>query len=178
MDIVKLCLYTGACKAELINVSDLVLLPELREFCEQNACGAYGKNYTCPPHIGEINDLIEKLKTYNKAVIWQNIYPLEDSFDYEGMMDAKKDHDIQTREVADKIYTEPGMTRTLILGAGGCTLCESCAANDDTPCKNPSKALSSLEAYGINVSKIENITNMKYINGQDTVTYFSGVFFD
>ena len=28
-----------------------------REMCRQNVCGRYGKNYKCPPHIGEPADL-------------------------------------------------------------------------------------------------------------------------
>jgi hypothetical protein len=35
----------------------------------------------------------------------------------------------------------------------------------------------SLEAYGINVSELAKSAGMKYINGQDTVTYFGAVLF-
>ena len=35
----------------------------------------------------------------------------------------------------------------------------------------------SREGYGIYVAKIEDVSGMKYINGKDTVTYFSGVFY-
>ena len=177
MNIVKLCLDFGAAKAEEIPISKLVLMPELREFCRQNACGEYGRNYTCPPHIGEIDDLIKKIKGFEKAVMWQNIYPLEDSFDFDGMMDAKRNHDTMTYKIADEVYQVLGMQNALVLGAGGCTLCEECAAKTNAPCPSPDKALSSLEAFGINVSKIEEISSMKYINGENTVTYFSGVFF-
>ena len=37
-------------------------------------------------------------------------------------------------------------------------------------------ALSSLEAYGIHVAKIGDVSGLRYINGKDTVTYFSGEF--
>ena len=177
MNIEYLCLEMGATKAQEIEVSELVLMPELREFCMQNACGKYGQNYTCPPHVGEIDKLIDMIQSYQKVVIWQNIYPLEDSFDFEGMMDAKVNHDEMTYKIAEKIRKEPGYESALILGAGCCTLCETCAVVSDTPCPNPEKALSSLEAHGINVSKIEEVANMKYINGENTVTYFSGAFY-
>jgi hypothetical protein len=35
----------------------------------------------------------------------------------------------------------------------------------------------SLEAYGVNVSGLASVAGMKYINGQDTVTYFGAVLF-
>ena len=176
MDIVGLCLDFGATKAEEILVSKLVLMPELREYCKQNACGKYGNNYTCPPHVGEIDTLIDKIKGFQKVVIMQNIYPLEDSFDFEGMMEAKNAHDKMTYEIADMVYDEIGYDNTLVLGAGSCILCELCGVETGVPCPNPQKSLSSLEAYGINVSKIEEISDMKYINGADTVTYFTGIF--
>ena len=37
--------------------------------------------------------------------------------------------------------------------------------------------MASLEAYGIHVSKLAKAADMKYINGQNTVTYFGGVLF-
>jgi hypothetical protein len=36
----------------------------------------------------------------------------------------------------------------------------------------------SLEAYGVNVSALASAAGMKYINGQNTVTYFGAVLFD
>jgi hypothetical protein len=39
-------------------------------------------------------------------------------------------------------------------------------------------AVASLETYGVNVSKLAPAAGMKYVNGQDTVTYFGAVLFD
>lgn len=81
MNFVKLCLEMGATRAVEIPVDKLVFQPKLRELCEQNACGRFASNYTCPPLVGEVEDLIEQLKGFSTAVIWQNVYTLEDSFD-------------------------------------------------------------------------------------------------
>ena len=177
MDVVKLCLDMGATKAEEIPLDMLVFQPELRGLCSQNACGRYGRNYTCPPLCGEVDVLIKKLKTFSRCVIWQNIYALEDSFDFEGMMAAQEKHNAQTLVVAREVYTNLGREHALVLAAGGCTLCEKCAAVANEPCPHPEDALSSLEAYGIFVAKIGDVSGMKYINGKDTVTYFSGAFY-
>ena len=42
---------------------------------------------------------------------------------------------------------------------------------------NPALAMSSLEAYGIDVAQLAKQAGMKYINGVNTVTYFGAVFF-
>ncbi|MDR0294137.1 MAG: DUF2284 domain-containing protein [Oscillospiraceae bacterium] len=176
MDIVKLCLDMGAAKAEEIPVGKLTFEPVLRAYCEQNLCGRYGRNYTCPPFCGGADTLIQKLKAFSKAIIWQNIYPLEDSFDFEGMMEAQEKHNAQTLSIAGRVYAAIGQENCVVLAAGGCILCKQCAVQTDEPCRNPDRALSSLEAYGIHVSKIEDVSGMRYINGKNTVTYFSGVF--
>jgi len=176
MDVVQLCLQLGATMAEEISVADMTFQPELRAYCEQNRCGRFGRNYTCPPYIGEVNGLIRKLKVFTRAVVWQNIEPLEDSFDFEGMMAAQQKHNAMSLEIARRLYAEMGRENVLVLAAGGCSRCEKCAAETGEACRLPSDALSSLEAFGINVSKIGEVSGMKYINGPNTVTYFSGAF--
>lgn len=176
IDILKLCLDAGASKAEEISVEKLVFSPELRVLCESNACGRYSCNYTCPPFVGDVNELVAKVKSFSNAVVWQNIYELEDSFDFEGMMYAQSKHNSMTREIARLVYDGFGRGNALVLAAGGCSLCAECAIKTDEPCRFPDDALPSLEAYGINVTEIGKASGLKYINGKDTVTYFSGVF--
>lgn len=38
------------------------------------------------------------------------------------------------------------------------------------------QAVSSLEAYGVAVYELANLSGMKYINGPNTVTYFGAAF--
>ena len=176
MDIQKLCVDLGATKVEEIPVSKLVLQPELRQYCELNHCGLYNQNHTCPPLVGEIGSLITKLRGFNYAVFFQNVYPLEDSFDFEGMMAAKKNHQDMTKKIASAVYAKFGRSDSLVLSAGGCAECRPCAAKTSKSCYYPDSALVSLEAYGVNVSQIGEISGLSYINGINTVTYFSGVF--
>ena len=65
---------------------------------------------------------------------------------------------------------------SLCLSAGGCRLCERCAKLDDEPCRMPDKAMTSLEACGVDVYNTTKKTDLKYINGQNTVTFFGAVF--
>jgi predicted metal-binding protein len=174
MDIVKLCIQLGAANAIEVSADKLVLQSEIRKLCEQNACGRFARNYSCPPFVGEVDELIDKLKSFTTAIIWQNIYPLEDSFDFEGMMDAQAKHNVMTLEVARRVYAVKGQDNILVLSAGGCFLCDECAAIIEAPCRRAADALVSLEAYGVNVIETSNAVGMNYINGINTVTYFSG----
>ena len=78
----------GADKAASVSVRDIPFDPSFRELCRQNACGQYGKSWMCPPHIGDIRELIARAQMYQNAVLYQIVRPLEDSFDFEGMMAA------------------------------------------------------------------------------------------
>ena len=163
----------GAYKASVVDVSKITTDIAFRDMCKANMCGKYGRCYTCPPDVGEIQDLINKLKSFSYALVYQTVSALEDSFDVEGMQDAAEKHAELVRAMREKYALG-----TLHLGAGGCPLCQRCAKITNEPCRYPDQALASLEAYGVNVSKLAELGGMKYINGQNTVTYFGAMFFN
>lgn len=166
----------GAAHASIVSVSDITFQPELREACKQNHCGNYDRNWTCPPRIGDIHALINKLKNYTHALIFQTISELEDSFDFEGMVRASNNHQQLVLTLRD-YFNQNLQANFLILGAGGCPLCTPCALVTHEPCRHPDEALSSLEAHGIQVSLLAETAHMNYINGANTVTYFGALFF-
>ena len=129
------------------------------------------------PDAGDIHDLMAALKTYSYALVYQTVSELEDSYDFEGMMDAGVAHNLLMVELRRGIDTL-ALPRVLHLGAGGCRMCEVCAKRTGEPCRHPDLAVASLETYGVNVSKLAPAAGMKYINGKDTVTYFGAVLFD
>ena len=166
----------GAYKASVVKTKDIRTDVRFRAMCESNVCGQYGKCWTCPPDAGKIEDLIEKLYTYEYALVYQTVTQIEDSFDVEGMMEAGKLHNALVKRIQMAFADEP-FSKLLHLGAGGCRICERCAKRDEEPCRFPERALSSLETYGINVSELAQLSGMKYINGANTVTYFGTALF-
>lgn len=166
----------GAYKTGVVAVKEIPFEAEFRKACESNACGMYGRSWMCPPHVGEINALIEQAKGYEWALVYQTVGELEDSYDIEGMLEAGQKMNALTQVVRGLVQTSGlNAQETLHLGAGGCRVCERCAKFTDEPCRFPEKAVSSLEAYGVSVSQLAQLCDMKYINGQDTVTYFGAV---
>lgn len=174
--IVDRSLSLGAYKASVIEAKEISLDRAFRDMCAANSCGVYGKCYMCPPDVGEIDVLMAEIKNYRYALVYQTVSQLEDSFDFEGMVAAKK----RTYPLAQSlrsVFAEERITHVLHLGAGGCGVCKTCAKRTGEPCRFPEKAMASLEAYGINVSQLAKAADMKYINGQNTVTYFGAVLF-
>ncbi len=160
----------GAFKAFVIDVDKISFDEGLRSYCAMNYCGSFGKNYACPPDVGTVGEVIDKARGYKKALVFQTIGLLEDSYDFEGMQEAADTH----TKVANLIDHDMKLQSAdfLQLTVGGCTVCKVCAVVEKLPCRFPDRAVSSLEAYCMNVSNLAKLCEMKYINGKDTVTYF------
>lgn len=166
----------GAYKASVIEAREIVLDRAFRTMCEVNSCGVYGKCWMCPPDVGDIDTLMAEVSEYDYALVYQTVTSLEDSFDFEGMIAAKKRSYPLAQQLRD-VFRDRGLNRVLHLGAGGCGVCETCSRKTNEPCRYPGRAMPSLEAYGVNVSRLASAAGMKYINGQNTVTYFGAVLF-
>lgn len=167
----------GALRAEIIDTEHITLDAEFRKMCEANACGNYGRSYMCPPDAGDIHELMAQLRTYRKVLVYQTVSELEDSYDFEGMMDAGQRHNELAQKLR-KMADEQGVAGALHLGAGGCRYCEVCGKVTGEPCRFPDLAMRSLETYGVNVSELAKLCGMRYINGANTVTYFGAMFFE
>ncbi len=179
MNLQSLCntaLSLGAYHCTVIKTEEIVFDRGFRRLCESNACGNYGKCWMCPPDAGDIDALIEEAQSFDGAMVYQTIGKLEDSYDFEGMMEAGLRHNQLAQQISEEFAKIP-FAKVLHLGAGGCRVCESCAKCQNQPCRHPGQAMSSLETYGIAVSQLAEACGMKYCNGQNTVTYFGAYFY-
>lgn len=174
--IIKASLERGAYRSAVISTDAIVLDKAFRKMCEANACGAFGRCYMCPPDVGDADILMAEVGEYDYALVYQTVSELEDSFDFEGMVEAKK-KSYPLAQSLRAVFADMEIKNVLHLCTGGCGVCESCSKQSGEPCRFPEKAMPSLEAYCINVSELARAAGMKYINGQNTVTYFGAVLF-
>jgi predicted metal-binding protein len=154
----------------VIPTAAITFSPELLKACVTNVCGKYNRCWTCPPAVAPPEEQQKKIRSFSSAFVFTTKSPLDDSFDYEGMMKAKDYHDKLTGEMHEKF----GKTNP-VFGAGGCTLCAICAWPE--PCRFPQKIFPAIEAAGINVTDLSRAAGLRYNNGQNTVTYFSMILF-
>ena len=174
--LIQTALDCGAAKAALIEQKDIVLSASFRALCEKNSCGVYGRCYTCPPDVGPIDELMARVRSYDRGLLYQTIGQLEDSFDIEGMAEAKKKYVAVNQKLLDALTPVLG-EGALYLSGGGCGLCAVCGKITGEPCRHPGRALASMESCGIDVYNTTKHTPLKYINGANTVTYFGLVLF-
>ncbi len=165
LEIAKECEFETV--AEL-DVTTLVAMPEVRDMCAVNTCGMYGKRWSCPPGCGEISECEEKMKKYTHGIIVQTVGDIEDSLDFEGIVEVKELHDKRFNKCADAL--KEVCPDLLILGDGGCQRCEKCTY-PDAPCRFPEKANSSMEAFGLYVSDVCKKNNVAYNYGPNKMCY-------
>lgn len=165
-----LALRLGATRAAIIKVADIQFSESFRHQCGMNTCGKFGTNWMCPPAVGPFEDLKKQVLAFEKGLVIQTVYQLEDSFDYEGMMNALNIHDDVFRRILHEVKNILGDLPLLPLNAGVCRFCEKCTY-PDKDCIFPDEALASVEAFGIDVTALVTACSMPYNNGQASVSY-------
>lgn len=173
--LLKLVLDCGAKKAAVISQDQIILNEMFLEICRKNQCGMYGKCWVCPPDTGDIHAQMARIRSFDSGVLYQTIAQLADSFDMEGMQAAARKHALLGQRIEKALIHAP--FQTFHLSCGGCHLCDRCAKLDHQPCRFPGKALLPLEACGVDVSGTVKSTPLRYLNGQNTVTYFGLLLF-
>ena len=158
-------------------VAEIVFNEAFREACASNQCGKYGTNWACPPGVGAPAALIARARRFRNGLVVQTVWPLEDSFDFDGMMDGGRKHNTLFRRAMAQVTPLLSVGETLALSAGACSLCEACTYLSGEPCRLPDQALSSLEAYSVDVAALISCAGLSYSNGPSTVSYVGLILF-
>jgi len=163
-------------QADFFDLGILGFEDDVRVMCEQNTCGRYNKAWNCPPVCGTVAELEAVCKSYSRGILVNNVKAIEDSFDWEGMKDGSRDL-CETLIDINGYAREIGLEEYRVFGGGGCHGCEECSY-PDVPCKFPDLLFTPIEACGINVMLLAKDAGFKYINGQNTVTFFGMILFN
>ena len=167
---------SGINQVDFFDTNILTFENEIRCICESNGCGRYNRAWNCPPVCGTIEELEAVCRHYAKGILLNIVRSLTDSFDLEGMMAGGRDL-CRLLVLIDNIAQDLRMKDYRIFGSGGCYGCENCSY-PDKPCQHPYKLFTPIEACGINVMQTSVQAGFKYINGQNTVTFFGMILFN
>ena len=150
-----------------VEKNTLIPREDVRAMCAADKCGAYGKNWTCPPHCGTLAQCAERMGRYHRGILVQTVEKLEKTVDTKGYRRAEEKHLQQLHTLYEELRRS--YPDALCLGSGGCRLCKKCACPE--PCRFPEKAISSMEAYGLFVTQVCRDNGAEYYHGEKTVTY-------
>ena len=79
-------------RAALIKPEDVPVDAKFRVYCEQNLCGNYNANYSCPPDCGPVEALRQNILAEEQILIVQTIWDIAGYEDKETIQNAKKTH--------------------------------------------------------------------------------------
>jgi predicted metal-binding protein len=115
-----------------------LLVPQqrVRESCFENKCGNYGNNYMCPPHVGSLYEITDRLQKFQRGVLLQYSQPLNVTYDLEGLRQSKLDFHNKVLNLENSLR-EKGIRETWGMIGGNCALCDFCRARTVEPCPHP-----------------------------------------
>lgn len=157
-----------------IDVANLKYYPEVRAICEGNTCRNYAASWACPPAVGTMAECMERVKQYDKMLLFSQKNALEDSFDFEGMAEGF----LRFKQSVDAFQQNLNgiLSDFLLLSNEGCGRCAECTY-PTAPCRFPRLLHHSLEGYGFMVNELAAEAGIPYNNGRNTVTFFGALLF-
>ena len=162
----------------VIETSAIRFHEEVRKACERNVCGKYDTNWMGPPAIGIVSDLKKQVLHYPKGLFLQTVHRLQRQFDSKGMFAAAEAHQSLFRTFWKKVKNTHPDLRLLPLDVGCCSICEKCAYQDQEPCRYPDQAVSSVEAYGMDVATLMKAADIPCSRGKESVGFIGLILFD
>jgi predicted metal-binding protein len=175
--LIRIALESAASHAAVLDVSQIQFHEDFRKACEKNFCRKYDTNWMGPPAIGPVSMLKERASRYQKGLLVQTVHPIASNFDMKGMLKGAQEH----KEIFQRLLQtmrERFQEDFLPLDAGCCSLCEKCAYLDREPCLHPDMAVSSVEAYGMNVIALQKSAGVPYYHGKNNVCYVGLILFN
>lgn len=157
-----------ACK----EINPEILVPEerIRAYCVENKCGNYGKNYTCPPHAGSLDEIKAKIGKFKQGLLFQYSAAIEVNRDMKAVLKTKDDFHKKILKLEDLLKKQGVSDRWGMIG-GNCGLCETCGVVKGKTCRHPDKARISLEALGIDVGAVLEKLGLKLEFQKDRITW-------
>lgn len=151
-----------------VDPKQIHITQDVRDACATNDCGNYGKNYMCPPAVGDLEDCRQIVLSYGSGVLFSQVYTFQNRQDYRRMHEIMGGFSDTVENLHRSIH-RAGI-KGKVFSAGCCTLCKECGILSDIPCRFPDEAMPSLEASGVDVVQLTKDTGLKYNNGPKTMT--------
>lgn len=168
--LVDLAVEEGFAAAAVIDTQKIPFDPMFRPFCEENLCGQYGVNHSCPPDCGSPEQMKAKLLAKKRALVLQTIWQIEDLGDQAAIKAAKAAHNAAEIRLVKGLRSQG--VDGVIVGASGCALCKPCRKAQGLPCAFPEFQYSCMSAYCIFVKKLADQCGLEYDFGEGLLAFF------
>ena len=175
-DMIRMAAEEGFAAAAVVATEEIPLDASFRPLCEENLCGKYGVNYSCPPDCGTPEEMRQRLLSKKHALVLQTIWEIADYGDSKAIKEAKGAHNAATIRLAKRLRAEG--CEGFLVGASGCALCEPCELVAHRPCRLPEFQYSCMSAYCVFVRKLAEQCGMEYDCGSGLLAFFGMYVYD
>lgn len=138
--------------AALLPTAEVPIDPKFRKFCEENLCGNYGANYSCPPDCGTVEALRAQLLRQDTALVISTVWDVASFDDKCAVQHAKATHNDAVLRLTEQMRALGYVG--FCTGYNGCPLCSPCLRTRERPCAFPERRISCMSAYCIDVAKL------------------------
>ena len=146
--------------AALIPTPEIIVDSKFRPYCEENLCGNFGANYSCPPDCGTVEEVRHRLMARDRALVLQSVWEIGSYENKQAVLEARKTHNAAVLRLVEQLR-QLGMDG-FCLGYGGCPLCDPCKRKENQPCAHPDKQISCMSAYCIDVAKLAQKCGLEF----------------
>ena len=160
--------------AAALDPQSLSAREDVRAMCAADKCGAYNKNWTCPPACGTLAECQQRMHRYGKGILLQSVGRMTKTVDSKCYRETEQRHMRNFYAFAEELRKQ--YPDALCLGAGGCRVCKQCAYPES--CRFPEKAMSSMEGYGLFVTQVCRDAGVPYHYGERTIAYTACVLYE
>lgn len=131
-----------------------------RAYCEENRCGRYGANYSCPPDCGTPEEMHRRILSEPWALVLASRWEIAGYEDHDGIQRAKEGHNTTARRLL-KAMKHLGCTG-FVAGCSGCQLCSPCKLVGGELCPFPDQRISCMSAYCVDVSTLSKTCGLEF----------------
>lgn len=172
----ELAIKEGFLFAEITDTENFVFDFSFRRYCEEDLCGLFGKNFSCPPSCGEPEELKQRVLKHKKALVLCTQWEISDLNESEKLNRARNFHNAAMIRLIKKLKASG--RDGFMIGSGACTLCKPCKAVITNICPHPEMRYSCMSAYCINVKRLAEDCKMDYDYKNGILPFFGVYVFD
>ena len=122
-----------------------------------SSCGAFGKNWGCPPFAPDFTRIARENLMLVCAKVATDSYPKTVLTSHFGVKMLFAETFL--KPMADRFGRELAeIENGLLLSSGSCRVCPKCAKKDGLPCRKPTSRTNSLESTGVLVTDLVKST--------------------
>lgn len=168
--LIQLALQNGFTSADVVKTEEIPFEFSFRDYCAENLCGDYDRNYTCPPDCGTAEAMYRKILSKPRAIVLQTVWKIRDRYDYSHIEHCRYLHN-EMSILLKKQLLDMGCDG-FVAGCSCCMICSPCLKQIRQPCPYPEDQYSCLSSYCVYVKKLADLCGMSYSGGAGKIAFF------